>query len=209
MNTLYDILGVKKDATAAEITQAKRRLARANHPDRGGKTERMALINRAADVLEDSDKRAHYDATGQENIPNKDDDAWQCFVQVLAQVMANPDLAVYQILGATRQQIAGLEEVAIKNRNAIDQNIAKFERRLKKSRYKGARMNMIENITQNQIDTLSQQRANFAASLQSKVFKRALQLADEYEALDEKTQAETLRYYSIGFGDFSGTGGGT
>lgn len=41
------LLGLKPDATLAEIEEAYRRLASTNHPDRGGQHDRMAEINRA------------------------------------------------------------------------------------------------------------------------------------------------------------------
>lgn len=70
--TLYEILGVQKDATPEEIKAAFRRLAKSNHPDhvdeerRAESTQRMSLINRAHDILSDPEKRAQYDRTGEE-----------------------------------------------------------------------------------------------------------------------------------------------
>ena len=37
----YKILGVEKTATAAEIKKAYRKLALANHPDRGGNADKV------------------------------------------------------------------------------------------------------------------------------------------------------------------------
>ena len=61
----YKALGVSKDATAAEIKKAYRKLARLNHPDsnRGDKAaeERFKAIAEAYDVVGDPDKRKQYD----------------------------------------------------------------------------------------------------------------------------------------------------
>lgn len=68
----YDILGVKKDASADEIKKAFRRLARKHHPDAGGSEEKFKEINEAYEVLSDPEKRAMYDQYGQYfggNIP--------------------------------------------------------------------------------------------------------------------------------------------
>ncbi len=62
----YQILGVSKNATQAEIKQAYRRLALKYHPDRGGDSERFKKINEAYQVLSDPQKRATYDQFGPE-----------------------------------------------------------------------------------------------------------------------------------------------
>lgn len=61
----YDILGVKKDASADEIKKAFRRLARKHHPDAGGDEEKFKQVNEAYEVLSDAEKRAQYDQYGQ------------------------------------------------------------------------------------------------------------------------------------------------
>jgi curved DNA-binding protein len=64
----YDILGIKKTASAAEIRKAYRRLARKLHPDvnPGDKAaeEKFKKISEAYHVLSDPEKRAKYDQFG-------------------------------------------------------------------------------------------------------------------------------------------------
>jgi molecular chaperone DnaJ len=61
----YQVLGVSKDATAADIKKAYRTLARANHPDSNqgdsAAEERFKSISEAYSVLSDADKRKEYD----------------------------------------------------------------------------------------------------------------------------------------------------
>jgi len=61
----YKALGVSKDASAAEIKKAYRKLARANHPDSNpGNTaaeERFKAVAEAYDVVGDEEKRKQYD----------------------------------------------------------------------------------------------------------------------------------------------------
>jgi molecular chaperone DnaJ len=61
--THYDTLGVDRDATATQIREAYRSLAREHHPDRatGVESGRMHDINEAYRVLSDPARRAVYD----------------------------------------------------------------------------------------------------------------------------------------------------
>jgi len=64
----YEILGVARTATEAELKKAYRQIAMKHHPDRNpGDTsaeERFKEANEAYAVLSDSEKRAHYDRFG-------------------------------------------------------------------------------------------------------------------------------------------------
>ncbi len=63
----YEILGIKKDATEAEIKSAYRKLARKYHPDvnkEKGAEEKFKDINEAYEVLGDNQKRQRYDSLG-------------------------------------------------------------------------------------------------------------------------------------------------
>lgn len=61
----YDILGVKKDASDADIKKKYRKLVRQYHPDVSSAPDsdvKIAEINNAYETLRDKDKRAEYDA---------------------------------------------------------------------------------------------------------------------------------------------------
>lgn len=69
--SLYDIIGCSKDATPPELKKAYRARARELHPDQNrddpNAGERMKILSRAYSILKDPDKRAKYDATGEED----------------------------------------------------------------------------------------------------------------------------------------------
>jgi len=69
---LYEILAVKKGATASEIKKAYHSLARVEHPDKGGDPEKFKKIQAAYEVLKDDEKRAKYDAGGLEGLEGAD-----------------------------------------------------------------------------------------------------------------------------------------
>lgn len=64
----YEILGVKKDASADEIKKAFRRSAIEHHPDRGGDESKFKELNEAYEVLKDEAKRKRYDQFGHAGV---------------------------------------------------------------------------------------------------------------------------------------------
>jgi molecular chaperone DnaJ len=66
--SLYESLGVSKNASQDEIKKAYRKLVREVHPDRNpGNEDRFKEVQGAYDVLSDPDKRKQYDRLGTTN----------------------------------------------------------------------------------------------------------------------------------------------
>ena len=64
----YDLLGVDKKATHAQIKKAYHKKALKEHPDKGGDPEKFKEVTAAYEVLIDGEKRDLYDKYGEEGI---------------------------------------------------------------------------------------------------------------------------------------------
>lgn len=66
MRDYYKDLGVSPDANTEDIKRRYRNLALKLHPDRGGDSDKFALVNRAYEVLSDGLARGVYDNSRRE-----------------------------------------------------------------------------------------------------------------------------------------------
>ena len=64
----YDLIGVPKTATEAEIKKAYRKKALKEHPDKGGDPEKFKEITAAYEVISDREKREMYDRHGEDGL---------------------------------------------------------------------------------------------------------------------------------------------
>jgi DnaJ-class molecular chaperone len=70
--SLYERLGLQKNADAQEIRKAYLKLSKTTHPDKGGDAETFKKLQQAYEILSDDGKRGFYDQTGQ--IPGEEVD---------------------------------------------------------------------------------------------------------------------------------------
>lgn len=181
----YATLGVGREATQDEIRAAWRRASSAAHPDRpGGSNERQAAVNDAYRVLCDPGLRKQYDSTGRSAPVNIDNEAMQLLGGLMEQALANDHTEDFSGVVAFMQRAAkrALDGTS-KNREAA----AALERRLKKAAKRIKRKTPGPNVIADMLlFKAAQQRKNIDEMNHAlKVMARAVQLAAEYEQLQE------------------------
>ena len=178
--THYDILGVPRDADSAAIKRAYRKKSRAAHPDKGGDHTAMVAVNRAFDTLSDPEKRARYDATGEDDKPQRgiDDQARDAVMQIFTALLDRLGDGDNALEAVARQLAHNLAQ--IRGSVATDEKrITRLERARKrlKAKRKAAR-NFLDDLMADQI---AQTRAQIAgAHEQMKIAERAQELLDDF-----------------------------
>ena len=101
MIDLYRILGIKRSARRKDVHKAYRKRAKTAHPDGGGTDEAFNQLVVAYSVLSDEGRRAHYDKTGEVELPkpdNLDGGAIEIIAEKLGLIIhAEQDLAALDI----------------------------------------------------------------------------------------------------------------
>lgn len=163
MKSLYDILGIHKDAKISDIKKAFRRISMKTHPDKvKGKTDEFVEINKAYSILSDDRKRKKYDEEGIiEEIDNKESKSWGIICFHLHEIISNVsiDLSRTDILKFIDRKC--LENIAsrerqIKSTNCLVDRLEKCKNRLHSSNGKNILENSIEDsIKKMKISNLS------------------------------------------------------
>lgn len=126
--SLYEALGVAKNATADAIKRAYRKKAHKAHPDKGGSEEAFHPIQKAYEVLSDPQRRAQYDQNGS---TDQQDNSTQMLSQIAAlmlQILDKEDADYTDVMAIMRKTIGGAKAQA---HNAILEMNAKVAKRRK------------------------------------------------------------------------------
>lgn len=180
--TPYEILGVPRDASDAELKIAHRRLVRANHPDAGGDEENFKRIQGAYDLLTDPERRSHYDQHGADKPANPTHGrALGMLSELLASIIQGADRDPAQI-----DMIAAMREAVTAKMQEFEPPLAKLakakERVLKlKGRFtrnEGDGPNMFEDILNTHLERIN--RSEQHPLEQIAACAAALELLDDY-----------------------------
>lgn len=134
MKSLYDILGIGREATAEEIKTAYRRRAFETHPDQGGDREEFQRVQHAWEVLGDAQRRRRYDQLGDDgrtDLESPEQLAADCFRAMLRQGWSSgTDLVRH----AAVAMIAGIAEhlAEVRKWGADVERLERYARRLRR-----------------------------------------------------------------------------
>lgn len=180
MTKHYDTLGIKPDATAADIKKAYRRKAGKAHPDKGGDGKEMAEINRAYAVLGDEQRRIEYDRTGSDgDTKTLADYADEILADLFSAVIERADEANPLTIAkhALQQHISELTQ----KRDAGQRRIARLDKQRGRVKSKTGQ-NLYAALIDAKVD--QQEKALESLAVLIERHAAALKALDDYEAND-------------------------
>lgn len=178
--THYETLDVGREASADDIKQAFRRKAKDAHPDRnGGDNERMAIVNRAYEVLGDPERRARYDQCGDDReVPPMAKRAVDQLVRFFERALEESGNIVRNV----RREIAAGEKAAQLEIESLQKSVEKLTRRRDKVRVKKGD-NLVHMLIDAQLNAAKKQILMYQDALT--VGELTKQLLDDYECEDD------------------------
>lgn len=195
MADLYATLGIARDASADDIKQAYRKMAKKHHPDReGGNAAAFNAMTKAYDVLSDPARRAKYDQTGDDSVApdNIDATAKNLIIGIFLLVMneieqsgRNPES--HDLISEVRVRLMKPISEADQADKNTDKAVAKLRKLVKRIKHKKGDP-LFELLINGQIAASEQQRVARRNSLLPN--HRALELLADFsfEAETPKTK---------------------
>lgn len=201
MADLYETLGIARDASADDIKQAYRKMAKKHHPDReGGNAAAFNAITKAYDVLSDPARRAKYDQTGDASVDpdNLDAAAKNQIVIALGTAMqacaqSGSDPEMNDILTMVRNILREPINKAPAQDAEVDETMKVIERIRKRIRHK-KNNDLFDQLLRGQIslgEQMKQQRKR-----QLEVNKRALELIDGFTFETKRSRQSPLMQFA-------------
>ena len=192
MTSHYDALGVPRNADTATIRKAYKKKASKHHPDKGGKPEDMAAVNRAHDVLTDETLRVQYDQTGDDR-PGRGLEQFvrACLMEFFNQAV---DSAVVDIVGTVRRNMTQVIHNSDQSLATLQVNIERLNKKRGRVVSKGA-TNVYAELMNAKIGEL--EAAHLSGTQKLNVVKASLEALDDYATvMDEPSSAPspTMQY---------------
>jgi curved DNA-binding protein CbpA len=192
--SLYEDLGVTKDASAAAIKKAYRRKAQRSHPDRqGGDAREFDKATQAYRVLSDARRRLEYDRTGQTSTqpePSEEVIAMQMVAAVLISMIDQVDVAHSDLIGLLREHFRQQQSALSTNKRRLETAIKWRRKAIERIRRKTGGDNLLAQFIESDIANGERNLAGMAENASR--IERALVLIDEYECTGSMSAAPSL-----------------
>lgn len=199
MTDLYHVLGVTKDATAEDINDAYRLLAKKYHPDRNVGDEfaaaRYAEVDEAYSILSDPERRSRYDTNGDCRRPNTEEqDLLGVIAPVLFQAIqeteqyTNGGVKTSDLKTKMVNKITGTLRRIEEHRGKINAGIHTLEIVLGRFEKEGQSDDMLNGVVQSQLTQLKTQLEQVKFDLNR--HDRALKYLSGVEYRRDKTKRE-------------------
>lgn len=130
MKTLYELLGLERSATTAQIKKAYRDKAKTSHPDVGGDPDEFAALASAHDVLTDQESRERYDTTGEfGRRHDTEEQALELLLNLLAQAVEQQmQVPTLRIMDSVATSLNGIVANTTKEQKRMVQRTAVMEK---------------------------------------------------------------------------------
>jgi curved DNA-binding protein CbpA len=199
----YETLGVKPDASPAEIKRAYRKRAETVHPDKpGGSHEKMAELAHAKDVLLNPSRRELYDTTGQDDYPPIEAQANSLIMSAFMDGLMKdvPNLLHHA------KQVVETEKKELEKQNAeAPKLIARMKKRRDAIKPKAGRPNLLQMLVDQQTIAIEQGLAS--AALQLEVILYAEKELQSYKSEEKLVEVVSLDWVKPRWGSATtGTG---
>jgi curved DNA-binding protein CbpA len=197
----YDTLGVPHDADDAAIKKGFRKAASAAHPDReGGDPAAMQRVNRAYQVLSDPNRRAQYDASGDDTEQKPEvDQARDMALEVLKAAMQQEGDVIRFARGLLvehrAKMVAAVRDAALR--------VAKLQQRRGRIKTRDGATNLAHLLIDEAIGQLNAGIAK--AEEQQRLVPKALILIDAHESEEQEEIRPHMQFFrSQGFTSATG-----
>lgn len=199
MKSPYETIGVKPDASPAEIKREFRAKAASAHPDKaGGDEARMAELNHAYEILRNPSRRLLYDKTGEDNARPYDEQIRSMLMMLFTDALQKE---VPNVLKHCEKSVRDGQEKIKQQQREVKETRKKLQARRDKITAKGA--NMFHALIDQLLAQADQQLARLDA--EAKLGTDALTALKEYKSTEKDpsrlyAQSQSYNQQGRGFG---------
>lgn len=193
MRRYYEVLGISEDADEAEIKKGYRRKASDTHPDTHPDDPEAAAkfkeVKEAYECLSDPERKLAYDETGDTSVETGNP-AEDLFIHLLNEVVDDHE-TVFDTLARVKHVLTQMIDECMERKFQTDVDIVKLTGRVKRVRYDGKGVNLVEAVIKDKLVRANQLRSELDDAMTAA--KGAYDMMKDYLATDKparKTNVE-------------------